>query len=131
MSRIASTGGLICYRYGIWIAEFSKNIGCCSIINAEMWGVLDGLHLAWNLGIEKLVLEMDSIEAIQLIQTNSTEQHHSVVLRAIKGLLQLDWIIQIKHEFRDGNKVVDGLAQMASSRPLSKLIYMQPLDEIL
>ncbi|KAH1064302.1 hypothetical protein J1N35_029289 [Gossypium stocksii] len=68
-------------------------------------GALDGLHLAWNLRIENLVLEMDSTEAIQLIQTNSTEQHHSVVLRAIKDLLQLDWMIQIKHEFREGNKV--------------------------
>lgn len=30
---------------------------------------------------------MDSNEAIQLIQTNSTKQHHSEMLRAIKDLL--------------------------------------------
>lgn len=74
---------------------------------------------------------MDSTEVIYLIQINSTEQHHSMVLRAIKDDLQLDWMIQTKHVFRERNKVVDGLAWMASSRSLGKLIYMQLSDKVL
>ncbi|KAL1149537.1 hypothetical protein V6Z11_A10G197300 [Gossypium hirsutum] len=50
---------------------------------------------------------------------------------AIKGLLQLSWTVQITHVFREGNKVVNGLTSMASSRPLGRYILMQPLDEVL
>lgn len=45
---------------------------------------------------------------------NSTKQYHSTVLRAIKDILQLDWMIQIKHVFKEGNKVANGLARMIS-----------------
>ncbi|KAH1038082.1 hypothetical protein J1N35_039825 [Gossypium stocksii] len=78
-----------------------------------------------------MVLVMDSVAAIQLIQTFSIEHNHSTVLQAIKGLLQLSWTVQITHVFREGNKVVDGLASIVSSRPLGRYIFMQPPDEVL
>lgn len=35
---------------GEWLAGYARNIGSCSIAWAELWGVLNYLNLAWDLG---------------------------------------------------------------------------------
>ncbi|KAG8493837.1 hypothetical protein CXB51_011156 [Gossypium anomalum] len=87
----ALVGGLIRGKHERWIAGFSKNIGCCSIITAKLWGALE----------------------------------------AIKNLLQLPWMVRIAHIFREGNRVADGLASMAFSRPLGRYTFMQLSNEVL
>ncbi|MBA0850957.1 hypothetical protein Goshw_010190, partial [Gossypium schwendimanii] len=64
---------------------------------------------------------MDSTATIHLIQATSIEQHCSAVLRVIKDLFQLSWMVRVTHLFREGNQVADGLASMASSRPPSSI----------
>lgn len=75
----ASTGGLIRDHHGFWITGFSKNIDHCSVIMTELWGALEGFQIAWNIGLKQLILEMNSIDAIQVIQGNGGEQHYSIV----------------------------------------------------
>ncbi|KAH1039205.1 hypothetical protein J1N35_040948, partial [Gossypium stocksii] len=58
-------------------------------------------------------------------------QQYSTVSQAIKNLLQLPWMVRIEHIFREGNRVVDGLASMSFSRPFGRYIFMQPPDEVL
>ncbi|MFQ6670886.1 hypothetical protein Gotur_035609 [Gossypium turneri] len=130
VSRNASDGGLICDQHGNWIASFSKNIGRCSVLNAKLWGALEGLQLAWNLGLKRVAFEMDSTVAIHLIQATSIEHHHLVVSQAIKDLFQLYWMVRVTHVFREGNRIVNGLELIASSRPLGRYIYMQLSDEV-
>ncbi|KAE8671065.1 SAP-like protein BP-73-like [Hibiscus syriacus] len=44
------------------ILGFSTAIGICSIVEAELWGVHEGLTHAWNLGERQVMLEVDSLE---------------------------------------------------------------------
>ncbi|KAH1047481.1 hypothetical protein J1N35_038265 [Gossypium stocksii] len=67
VSRNASDGGLICDQHGNWIASFSKNIGCCSVLTAKLCGALEGLQVAGNLGLKGVVFEMDNTITIHLI----------------------------------------------------------------
>lgn len=46
----ASSGGIIRNMDGDWLSGYSWNIGACSIAKAELWGVVDGLHLAYEKG---------------------------------------------------------------------------------
>ncbi|KAH1045742.1 hypothetical protein J1N35_036526 [Gossypium stocksii] len=79
----AKTCGLICDQHGTWISSFSRNIGNCSVIDVELWGALKGLQLAWNIGLKRINLELDSTEAIQ---ENIADQYYSALTRTIKNM---------------------------------------------
>ena len=49
---------------GNWIRGFSRAIGVASSFLAELWALRDGLSMARELGIQKLVIEMDAKEAL-------------------------------------------------------------------
>ncbi|KAE8675571.1 tir-nbs resistance protein [Hibiscus syriacus] len=54
-SRLAACGGVIRDHMGAWVVGFSKVIGMCSAWEAELWGVYNGLCLAWNMGGGRIV----------------------------------------------------------------------------
>lgn len=57
----SSAGGLIRDHNGNWLAGFCMNIGSCSVMVAEFWGLLQGLSIAWEKGIRWLNVEVDSL----------------------------------------------------------------------
>ena len=63
-----SCGGLIRNDAGEFLGGFSMNIGSCSVLEAELWGIYYGLDMAWKTRIRKLVLESDSLHAINLVR---------------------------------------------------------------
>ncbi|CAN1845242.1 hypothetical protein LINPERHAP1_LOCUS37777 [Linum perenne] len=63
-----------------------------------MRGAIIGLQLAWELGQRKVVLQVDSRGAIQLLQE--------------------DWEVSIRHACREGNDAVDFLAGIGHGYPL-------------
>ncbi|MFQ6641377.1 hypothetical protein Gotur_014791 [Gossypium turneri] len=42
----ASAGGLFRDHQGKWVTDYSRNIGVCSVLNAELWPIMDGLDIA-------------------------------------------------------------------------------------
>ncbi|KZV47102.1 ribonuclease H protein-like, partial [Dorcoceras hygrometricum] len=50
---------------GDWIVGFTHNIGRCSIEEAELWAVYKGLQVAWETGLKKIQLEVDSETVIK------------------------------------------------------------------
>ena len=60
-SGLAGARGLIRDATGRWHGGFCMNIGICSITIAELWGLYQGLILAWQMGIRLLVVEIDSL----------------------------------------------------------------------
>lgn len=41
---------------GGWLAWFLCNLGFCSSPEAELWGAVEALKLAWKMGLKKIVL---------------------------------------------------------------------------
>ncbi|KAK8689240.1 hypothetical protein V6N13_087962 [Hibiscus sabdariffa] len=73
-SGSSACDGVIRDSSGLWIRGFTKFIGPCSILEAELWDIHVGLELAWKLGCRKLIVESDNRDAVRII-----EQGHGCV----------------------------------------------------
>ncbi|KAF7809014.1 OmpH and DnaJ domain-containing protein [Senna tora] len=88
-----------------------QEIGLSNVLCAEMWGIAKGLELAWNMGLRRVILESDSLNAVNsYCSTNSATHSHPVVLKA-RELMNRDWEIHVKHTPRDSNISADLLAK--------------------
>ncbi|KAE8675071.1 hypothetical protein F3Y22_tig00111701pilonHSYRG00075 [Hibiscus syriacus] len=54
----AAFGGLIRNHSSNWVTGFSKSIGFCSVLDAELWGIYIGLQLAWEGIFESLLSKL-------------------------------------------------------------------------
>ena len=57
----AGAGGVIRDSVGHWILGFCMKIGESSVTMAKLWGLYQGLTLAWNAGIRRLLVEVDNL----------------------------------------------------------------------
>ncbi|CAN1177207.1 Putative ribonuclease H protein At1g65750 [Linum perenne] len=99
-SRICSTGatsigGLIRNDKGEFVRAFCANIGNCSITRAELKAIVEGLKLAWSLGLRKVDVQTDSSAAISILQKGIVTQH--------------------QHVYREANCAADHLAKFGHS----------------
>ncbi|MBA0781817.1 hypothetical protein Gotri_002701 [Gossypium trilobum] len=107
---IASVGGLVQDSNGVWMFRFCRYLGCCSVLDVERWAILDGLHLALDRGVKCILIQIDSLEAVNAIQQLLTKVHY--------------WCIQ--HIPREENKITDALAKMVRDRRLGVRILNNP-----
>jgi ribonuclease HI len=110
-NNIAGCGGIIWGNQGEWIGGFAKGVGDCNPFIVELWGVFEGLLLAWCLGFRKIELHIDSVAVVQVISTGklSSKSRWSLVLN-IQKLLDLEWEVKIAHVYREANQCADALA---------------------
>ncbi|MFQ6670395.1 hypothetical protein Gotur_035333, partial [Gossypium turneri] len=75
---------LVCDQNGRWIIRFSKYLGNCTVTDAELWGILDGLKLILDRGFKRILIQTDSLEAAFAIQEGAFRISNSTLLRRIK-----------------------------------------------
>jgi ribonuclease HI len=111
--NVAGCGGILRNNAGEWRGGFAKHLGKCSAYVAELWGVLEGLQYAWQLGYRKLEINVDSIVVVQVLKKGGTCSAMGLALvKKIKRLIQLEWEIVISHSYREANFCADALASM-------------------
>lgn len=66
LGKAAGCGGVLRDASGSWILGFSKSIGNCNSFEAELWGLLTGLEVAWDVGFKKICMELDSKAIVDL-----------------------------------------------------------------
>ncbi|KAH1046621.1 hypothetical protein J1N35_037405 [Gossypium stocksii] len=94
----------VCFAYASYCGlDMARNGEIWHQIWLELW-----VQLAWGLGLERVIVEMDSTEAVEVIQANENEQLFSTVGCAIKDFLKCSWMVCVRHVFSEGNNVVDG-----------------------
>ncbi|KAL2506264.1 Uncharacterized protein Adt_21885 [Abeliophyllum distichum] len=106
---VASGGGIIRDSSGQCIRAFFSFYGDCTILEAELRAILDGIILAQRLGLSVLWVESDSTLAIHCITKGGGPWHIQATLRHIRHLLAMDRDT-ITHIFREDNQVADLLA---------------------
>ena len=92
------------------------NIGYCSVTIAELWGVYQGLVMAWDHGIRWLLVEVDSQCVVQML--NNLEEmtnEYSPLVSSIKELIHRNWHIYVNHVYREANFAADSIANYASN----------------
>ncbi|KAJ7943126.1 Ribonuclease H [Quillaja saponaria] len=81
---------------GEWLAAFAANLGQGSNSEAELYGILNGLNLAWHMNIRKLQLEVDCTAAIEMITSDKDSSHPLFfVMQKCRNPLNRDWEIRI------------------------------------
>ncbi|KAL9438044.1 hypothetical protein AB3S75_023834 [Citrus x aurantiifolia] len=123
----STAGGLIRDHLGLWLTGFGMMIGSCSVTVAELWGLYQGLQLAWNFGIRRLKVETDSLCITQLLaKPLVTSNEYAPLIQAIKDYLNLDWQVSLSHIYREANFAADYMANFAFSIPLGLIVYPTP-----
>ncbi|MBA0655700.1 hypothetical protein Goklo_008154, partial [Gossypium klotzschianum] len=64
----ATVGGIMRYQNGGWILGFNRFFKNCSVFDAELWGILDGLALLMDRGYDNVLIQTDNLEAAKTIQ---------------------------------------------------------------
>ncbi|KAK0605740.1 hypothetical protein LWI29_030217 [Acer saccharum] len=122
-----SAGGVIRDDRKLWLTGFAVNKGLGSVLEAELWGIFEGLKLAWYAGFRKVLVESDSQSAVSIL-TNAIPFHHPLfhIVRACKSLLDSDWSCSIHHIYRESNFVADSLARLGHSLGLGVTVFDEP-----
>ncbi|CAN1264564.1 Putative ribonuclease H protein At1g65750 [Linum perenne] len=114
----AAAGGLLRTNLGRCIGAFSTNLGRCSITRAELRGIIGGLNLAWDAGARRVMVQVDSRAAVNLISKAGNPCHqHAGEVTLIHQLLNREWEVMISHIYREGNQAADYLADIGHGLP--------------
>ncbi|GLT93612.1 hypothetical protein SLE2022_113960 [Rubroshorea leprosula] len=127
----AGCGGILRDSQGQWIMGFIRNIGDTTVLAAELWAIRDGLSIAVNLQLQKVIIESDCQIAIKLLTDGVNNFHpHSNLIMDCKVLLSNIHQARIQHSPRQCNMAADALAKkgVGSSFPSFDLLYDCPPD---
>ncbi|GAU49093.1 hypothetical protein TSUD_137780 [Trifolium subterraneum] len=113
---LAGRGGLLWDSNGKWIKGYSRKIGSCDALHAEMWGMYVGMNLAWSQRITHLHVESDSKVLIDMVteRIKLNGSTPTLVVR-IRNLLALSWQVILSHTWHEGNRSTDWLANFSYS----------------
>ncbi|KAK4260174.1 hypothetical protein QN277_003324 [Acacia crassicarpa] len=81
---------------------------------AEEWAIFEALHIAWDLGVNKLVVESDAAEVLGII-TDPSFTGGSLLLLEIRNFLLRDWQVKLVVIDHAVNRVADALAKLGIS----------------
>jgi ribonuclease HI len=109
---MAGGGGVIRNHVGDWEGGFSRAIGVTTSVQAELRALKDGLELAIELGILNLEIEMDSLVAVELVNSITTSNVFlSAIVTDCRSLMERFELCSLKHIFREANGCADVLAK--------------------
>ncbi|MBA0715873.1 hypothetical protein Golax_014751, partial [Gossypium laxum] len=66
-------------REGVWNSK--EYLGSCTVLEAELWGILDGLNLSLDWGFENNLIQTDNLESIHAIQKDTLGERKSTLIR--------------------------------------------------
>ncbi|CAN0917038.1 Putative ribonuclease H protein At1g65750 [Linum grandiflorum] len=126
-TKVAAAGGVIRTDSGCFVKAFSANLGSCSITRAEMRAIVDGLQLAWTLGIRRIRVQSDSIAAIAILAKDFELEHqHAALVLQFKELCSRHWEVHLSHSYREANYAADYLANLGHSFLYGMHIFDSP-----
>lgn len=126
-----SAGGLIRGEEGRWLAGYMANLGQCDSLTTETWAIILGLELAWDKGHRRIILETNSLILHNMIKENIQRKRVVPMLHHITEILSRDWVMKIKHCYREANCCSDRLANMGASMELGIHWLDSPLTDFL
>lgn len=127
----AGGGGLLRTEQGQWVAGFMRNIGCCTIEEAEIWAVWDGLELTWNMGYKRVIVQVDSETVVNWIKGKKRVISQALnLIEKCKGLLSREWEVELRHIYREQNTAANHLASEATKNNKGLQFFDTPPDGV-
>ncbi|KAJ7961985.1 Ribonuclease H [Quillaja saponaria] len=101
---LTSCGVLIRGDDGEWLGGFAANLGMGSNVSAELYGIFRGLYLAWDLGFKSIILETDSLTAVELLNSECSQFHPLLhLIQGCQDLINRSWKVKLQHIYRECN----------------------------
>ncbi|KAH1073682.1 hypothetical protein J1N35_026010 [Gossypium stocksii] len=101
-------------------------------LQAKLWGIREGLQLAKSLNILSLTVELDAMMVVHLLKMPLEDIHLlSTLVRDCLLLIVEMGVMQIQHIFRESNKCVNHLANLAQNSDLDMVVLNSPLASLL
>lgn len=96
-------------------------------LEAELVGLLRGLELACQRGVQQITYYSDSTLTISLVRFDGSKilQYKSLI-RNIQELLAREWEVELISTLREGNMCVDHLAKSRANQALHLQILEEP-----
>ncbi|KAF7835740.1 ribonuclease H [Senna tora] len=127
----AGVGGLFRDSNGKWLCGFSGSIGKQTNMSAELMAIKHGLLLGLQRGFGDLIVEVDCLEAINLIKNEDISRHQlGSLIQDIRAISNSFAKISLKHVYREANHCADGLAKMGSQNNLPYTVWESPPSAI-
>ena len=113
VDQAAAIGGVARDSNGHWLWGFSKSIGKSDVDKAELHALIYGLSRAWEMRIQKIVVEIDSANVFYWI-TNPIEPSHHLfqLIEDFKWLSGRPWQFNLQLIRRSANACADKLAKL-------------------
>ncbi|MBA0575383.1 hypothetical protein Golob_024045, partial [Gossypium lobatum] len=109
----ATARGVVHDANGDWIFGYNRRLGKCSIFNAELWGILEGLGLIQRRGHNEVIIQSDSLEVVKDILESISTEANLALIRRIQSILFQEKLWFLRYIPRDQNQVTDYLAKQA------------------
>ncbi|MBA0771301.1 hypothetical protein Gotri_019785, partial [Gossypium trilobum] len=116
-------GGYVRDYNGEWIIRFSRYLGNCTMLEAELWGILNGLNLILDRRFENTLIQTDCIEAINAIMEDSSGNSNSALVRRTHHTLKMFKQWKIQHIPREENLIADSLAKTIQTRRIGLRLH--------
>lgn len=82
-NRMARCGGILRNHRGEWICGFTKTIEVCSVMEAELWGILLGLRVAVDKSRGKIIVEYKAKDVIDCLKgTKASLGNYQTLIKA-------------------------------------------------
>ncbi|EEF39335.1 nucleic acid binding protein, putative [Ricinus communis] len=108
---VATSRGVIHDDIGNWLRGFFMKMSFCIVTATELWGLYQGLELAWKIGIRRIQVEVDNKRVVKLIYGHRVHASCLILLIAsIHHLLSRNWQVNIGHVYCKSSKVANCLA---------------------
>ncbi|KAH1046624.1 hypothetical protein J1N35_037408 [Gossypium stocksii] len=126
----AAAGGVVRDRYGNWILGFTHYLGRCSPLEAEFWGILDGILIILNKGYKRVKIQTNNLEVVKALNMEENVDSGITLLRRIKRTLQSVGQWEVRHVPKECNLVADHLVKMSLSWQTALQVFEAPPDGV-
>ncbi|KAH1106567.1 hypothetical protein J1N35_010335 [Gossypium stocksii] len=100
----------------------------CSPLEAELWGILDGILILLSKGYKKVQIQTDNLEVVRVLSMEETEDSGITLLRRVKRLLRSKGQWDVKYVPRECNLIADQLAKISLSWQAPLSVFEVPPD---
>ncbi|KAF7827138.1 choline-phosphate cytidylyltransferase 2-like [Senna tora] len=113
---------------GRWLCGFARKMGYGNALIAELWAIKTGLDMAWARRYRNADEEVDSKIAVELVLKEPVASHPLfLIISDIRKVLARQWDVKITHVYRESNRVVDVLVNLAHGLQFGVSYFENPL----